>query len=78
MAKKQKINLPLKLNKEKLLQKISTNLHGDIELTAYQKKLFEKELNRAEKVILKVQNNNNNQNKKINLPLKGIKQKSNL
>ena len=54
MANKQKINLPLKLNKEKLLQKISTNLHGEIELSAYQKKLFEKELNRAEKVIQKV------------------------
>ena len=35
MANKQKINLPLKLNKEKLLQKISTNLHGEIELSAY-------------------------------------------
>ena len=35
MANKQKINLPLKLNKEKLLQKISTNLQGEIELSAY-------------------------------------------
>lgn len=55
MAAKQKINLPLMLNKQKILQKIATDQLGDLQLTQYQKALFEKELKRAAKVVQKVE-----------------------
>lgn len=48
------IDLPLMLNKQKILQKIASDTHGDLILTPFQQALFDKEMKQAAAIAQKV------------------------